>query len=319
MRHRSLPPTDPEQHDYAQAETKEVLFTSVRELLQKANVHPSQVDIIVTNCSLHSPTPSMSSLVINHFGMRPDIRSFSLAGMGCSASVIALDAAQMALKSMPNSVALVLSTEIIGNQVYYGNERPFLVANCIFRMGGAAALLSNRPGDKPRAKYRLDHIVRTHMGANDVSLGCMRKAYDASGIPGMYLGKDILESVKAGLKATTFDYKLGHEPVKFLPNFEIMFGHICAHTGGRTILAALEKNLGLSSRHMQPAYDTLMRFGNTSSASTWYVLAHIETNRGVCKGDTVWQLAVGGGIKCNSAVWTAMRSFTDPHAAWLDG
>lgn len=49
------------------------------------------------------------------------------------------------------------------------------------------------------------------------------------------------------------------------------------------------------------------RYGNVSSSSIWYVLAYIETFRGVTTGDRVWQLGFGSGFKCNSAVWKANR------------
>ncbi len=38
-----------------------------------------------------------------------------------------------------------------------------------------------------------------------------------------------------------------------------------------------------------------------------YVLANIESKRGVRRGDRLWQCALGAGFKCNSAVWVAMR------------
>jgi hypothetical protein len=47
-----------------------------------------------------------------------------------------------------------------------------------------------------------------------------------------------------------------------------------------------------------------------------YVLAYIETFRGVKRGDRVWQLGFGSGFKCNSAVWKANRAVRDRHAAW---
>jgi hypothetical protein len=52
---------------------------------------------------------------------------------------------------------------------------------------------------------------------------------------------------------------------------------------------------------------SLCRYGNVSSSSIWYVLAYIETFRGVAAGDRVWQLGFGSGFKCNSAVWQANR------------
>jgi len=50
-----------------------------------------------------------------------------------------------------------------------GNLKSCLITNCLFRLGGVAALLSNRPGDRHLAKYRLDHVARTHLGADDTA------------------------------------------------------------------------------------------------------------------------------------------------------
>ena len=90
-------------------------------------------------------------------------------GMGCSAGVIAIGLAQRLLAGEPNSRALVVSTENITLNWYSGNERSMLIPNTLFRMGGAAILLSNRPADGLRAKYSLEHIVRVHLGADDAA------------------------------------------------------------------------------------------------------------------------------------------------------
>jgi hypothetical protein len=47
-----------------------------------------------------------------------------------------------------------------------------------------------------------------------------------------------------------------------------------------------------------------------------YVLAYIETFKGLAAGQQVLQLAFGSGFKCNSLVWTANRSFKFEHPAW---
>ena len=49
-----------------------------------------------------------------------------------------------------------------------------------------------------------------------------------------------------------------------------------------------------------------------------YVLAFIESIRGVKRGDRVWQMGFGSGFKCNSAVWRALRSSKAMHPAWAD-
>ena len=53
----------------------------------------------------------------------------------------------------PNSTCLVVSTENVTQNWYFGNERSMLIANCLFRAGGAAVLLSNKAADYWRAKW----------------------------------------------------------------------------------------------------------------------------------------------------------------------
>ena len=57
-----------------------------------------QIDILVVNCSLFNPTPSLSAMIINHFKMRSNIVSYNLGGMGCSAGVIAISLAKELLQ-----------------------------------------------------------------------------------------------------------------------------------------------------------------------------------------------------------------------------
>jgi len=84
------------------------------------------------------------------------------------------------------------------------------------------------------------------------------------------------------------------------------------------VIDEIEKQLTLGPELTQPSKDALFRYGNTSSASIWYILANIETKQGVRRGDRVWQIAFGSGFKCNSAVWRALRSFKGSHEVWVD-
>ena len=67
---------------------------------------------------------------------------------------------------------------------------------------------------------------------------------------------------------------------KYQPDFSKAVQHFLLHTGGRGVIDELEDSLKLSSDQARPAKDTLYRFGNTSAASTWYILAGIETKIG---------------------------------------
>ena len=57
-----------------------------------------QIDILVVNCSLFNPTPSLSAMIVNHFKFNSNIISYNLSGMGCSAGVIAVGLAKELLQ-----------------------------------------------------------------------------------------------------------------------------------------------------------------------------------------------------------------------------
>ena len=53
---------------------------------------------------------------------------------------------QSAAQAMPNSTALIVNHENITRCFYRGADPSFLLAGALFRVGGAAALVSNRCG-----------------------------------------------------------------------------------------------------------------------------------------------------------------------------
>ncbi|KAL4420938.1 hypothetical protein ABPG77_001421 [Micractinium sp. CCAP 211/92] len=107
---------DPPEFDmvWARQEAELVMFNAVADLLAKTGLKPRQIDVLVVNCSLFNPTPSLSAMIINHFKMRSDIDSFNLGGMGCSAGMISIDLAKKMLRERGRGgYALVVSTENI--------------------------------------------------------------------------------------------------------------------------------------------------------------------------------------------------------------
>ena len=153
----------------ARDEAEAMMCKAVADLLKATGTRPEEIGVLVVNCSLFCPTPSLSAMLVNKFGMRDDVLSFNLGGMGCSASVISVDLVRRLLRSSENRncLALVVSTENITQNWYRGNDRSMLLSNCLFRCGAAAVLLSNRRADKSRARFRLLHTVRTHLGQVD--------------------------------------------------------------------------------------------------------------------------------------------------------
>ncbi|TYH29377.1 hypothetical protein ES288_A01G006400v1 [Gossypium darwinii] len=285
----------------ARQETEQVMFGALDTLFANTNVKPKDVGILVVNCSLFNPTPSLSSMIINKYKMRGNIKSFNLGGMGCSAGVIAVDLAKDMLQVHRNNYAIVVSTENITQNWYFGNKKAMLLPNCLFRIGGAAVLLSNKSVDRLRSKYKLIHVVRTHCGANNKAFNCVQQEQDDVGKTGVSLSKDLMTIAVAN--------KLINAKIKpYIPDFKLAFEHFCIHAGGRAVIDELEKNLQLLPVHVEASRMTLHRFGNTSSSSIWYELAYMEAKGRMRKGDRVWQIAFGSGFKCNSAGWLALKN-----------
>ena len=194
----ALPPQPTMANARAEAET--VMFGALDNLFKATGVKPKDVGVLVVNCSLFNPTPSLSAMIVNKYKLRGNIRSFNLGGMGCSAGVIAIDLARDMLQVHRNTYAVVVSTENITQNWYFGNRKSMLIPNCLFRVGGAAVLLSNRGADRRRAKYSLKHVVRTHKGADDKAFNCVYQEQDGEGKTGVSLSKDLMAIAGGALK-----------------------------------------------------------------------------------------------------------------------
>ncbi|RXI09028.1 hypothetical protein DVH24_023172 [Malus domestica] len=90
------------------AEMDGIIFDTLDKLFTRAtSISPSQIDILVVNVSMFSPAPSLSSRIVNCYKMRGNIKSFNLSGMGCSATLIAVDVVQNLFKSHKNANAII--------------------------------------------------------------------------------------------------------------------------------------------------------------------------------------------------------------------
>lgn len=297
-------------------EAETVIFDIVEKALKKANVHPREIDVLVINCSLFSPTPSLCAMVLSHFGMRSDVATYNLSGMGCSAGLISIDLAQQLLGCGGRAKkALVVSTEILTPNFYHGNDRGFLIQNTLFRCGGAAIVLSNSWLDGRRAWYKLLHTVRVQ-GTGEAAYECVYETEDAEGQRGVRLSKDIVKVagkcmeknftmlgpqilplteqalvvlsiaarflIKFMSRIMTNSLGMGKLAASlpivkpYVPDFKRAIDHFCIHAGGRAVIDGIEKNLRLESYHTEASRMTLLNYGNTSSSSIWYELEYIQ-------------------------------------------
>merc|ERR1719261_494634 len=51
----------------ARTEAERIVFNTVEQLLESTNTKPQDIDILIVNCSLFCPTPSLSAMIVNKF------------------------------------------------------------------------------------------------------------------------------------------------------------------------------------------------------------------------------------------------------------
>ncbi|OVA10610.1 FAE1/Type III polyketide synthase-like protein [Macleaya cordata] len=310
-------------------EAEEGMFSAVDSLLSKTQIDPQNIDILIVTCGMFTPVPSLSSLLINRYNLKPDIKTFNLSGMGCSSGVMSIDLAAKVLSgSSKVGYALVVVTESISLNWYFGDNRSMLVTNCIFRVGCAAAMITNDPNRRGDAKMELVNSLRTHHGSDDSAYKAAFQMEDEMGNVGIALTKDLIRVAGVNLREhiktlaprvlplsqlVLYAYSVivsvlsrgDSKPI--VPDFMTAFEHACIHTGGKAVIEQVGRVLRLSDEVTEPARMCLHRFGNTSSSLVFYELAYFEAKNRVKKGDKMWMLAFGTGFKVCSLVFKSLR------------
>ncbi|XP_071690529.1 3-ketoacyl-CoA synthase 2-like [Rutidosis leptorrhynchoides] len=325
----------------SQKETEMSIFGSVDLLMAKTGVRCEDVGIVIVNCCIHNTVPCLSSLIVNKYKLREETVTYNLSGMGCSAGLLAIGLAKQLLQVHENSYALIVSTEIVTDNLYLGKDRSKHLTNFLFRQGAVAILLSNRPSDRKISKYQLLHAIHTNTSSSDRSYNSIFRDEDLAGINGVNINKDLVAAAIATVKPNVtalgylilpikekFIYLIYHivrsllpklKIHQYIPNYSTAVDHFLPHVGGKPVLEDLQRTLGFSNKMMEAARMTLYRFGNTSSSSIWYELAYVEAKGRVKKGNRVWQIGFGSGFKCSSIIWRAMKTVDrDDYNPWTD-
>lgn len=138
----------------------------------------------------------------------------------------------------------------------------------MFRVGGAAVLLSNRPLDQCSLKYQLIHTVQTNTISSDTSYRALFQEEDPHGFVGVTVGTGFLVEARNAIKAhiatlaklvlPTSDKillmsnylirKLRLAKSKpYTPDFRRAFDHFFPHVGGSSVINEVDRNLKLDA------------------------------------------------------------------------
>lgn len=299
-------------------EVETVLLSVVQDLFHKHKIDPETIDILIINCSIVCPTLSLASMIINKFGFRSNVLSNNLFGMGCSCGILSISLAQDLLRVHKNSLVLILSMESVRSNAYQGKIKSMLLTNFLFKMA-VLQCCSQTGKEREIAKYKLKHLVRTHVGANDGFHKRVVREPDDEGYTGISLSRSIKQVAGEAMKTNTRTlgvlvlpysekikyvlsvlwkkiYSLAREGDSYMPEFKKALEQFCIQAGGKSVIEMIKEKLKLKDSDVQASKMTLYRFGSTSSSSTWHSLSYLAAKGRVKRGDRTWQLGFGSGF-----------------------
>lgn len=259
---------------------------AVQKCLASAGLQPSQVDgMIVTTCTGYL-CPGLTSYIAEAVGLRPDIFSLDLTGIGCGAAMPAIRAAGQFLDSHPDSRILVVSVEVCSAAFSWGEEIDLILSNAIFADGAAACLLSNREGEGRLALVDFDSLLWPEYRDD------LRFRHRDARLCNV-INKNVPDIASEAVK-TLRDNLAARQPRPF--------NRYAVHPGGRRILDAIEESLALTEGQLVLSREVLREYGNMSSPSILFVLKKFLDKDMPAPGETLAFFSFGAGFSAFGGV-----------------
>jgi predicted naringenin-chalcone synthase len=213
--------------------------------------------VIVTSCTGFY-APGLDFEVVNHLGLSPSVERTMIGFMGCYAAINALKSAHHIVRSEPNAAVLILNLELCTLHFQEIHELEQVLSFLVFADGCAACLVSAQPKGLAIDSFlalcipQTSHLITWRIG----ELG-----FD------MHLSGEVPGEIGRALKESGRQITRGKDPL----SIDLW----AVHPGGRSILDAVEKGLGLPAEALAYSRDILARYGNMSSATVMFVLQQV--------------------------------------------
>jgi predicted naringenin-chalcone synthase len=209
--------------------------------------------------------PGLDIELVQALGLRTSIRRTCVNFMGCYAAVNALRLADSIVRAEPTARVLVVSVELCTLHFQKSHDADHLVSNALFSDGAAAALVLGQPlpGPAPCLALQAFHCGLAPEGTRDMA---------------WHIGDTGFEMTLSGYVPALIERGIGPLIAELLHELPVELAdirHFALHPGGRKILEAIEKALGLSKHDNRLAYQVLRDYGNMSSATVLFVLREL--------------------------------------------
>ncbi len=265
---------------------------AAKQALAEARVAPEEVDaMVITTCTGYL-CPGLTSYVGEALGLKAGVWPFDLAGMGCGAALAAWETGGNFLHRHPGGLVLTLAVEMCTSTLFPSEEPATLITHTLFGDGAAATVLTDRPGQEG---IRL----------RDLTAGLFPEHRE-------YLRYHTVESrlkIKLSPRVPVLGTRHSMEVVgRLLAENGLArqdIAHWIFHTGGKSVIDAIQKALELPDEAVAPSRAVLHSYGNMSSPSVLFVLDEVRKKSAPQPGDLGLICSFGAGF----AVFAGLLEF----------
>ena len=274
---------------------------AVLDALNRANVEPDAVRMLMTATVTGVATPSLDALLINRLGLRPDTKRVPIFGLGCVAGAAGIARAADYVKAYPDQVAVFLSVELCSLTVQKGDlSIPNLIATGLFGDGAAAVVIAGR-----EAAGRWRDQGQAPDGPIPAILDTRSVFYpDTERVMGWDISDRGFQIVLSAEVPDMVHRHLRRDIDSFLAEHQLTRADISTwicHPGGPKVLSAMQEGLELPDGALDLTWNSLKSVGNLSSSSVLMVLRDTLDQGTASPGDLAMLLAMGPGF-CSELV-----------------
>lgn len=217
---------------------------------------------VVTFSCTGMSAPGLDIQLVERLKLSRSVERTCVNFMGCYAAINALKVAYYISRVDPNAVVLVAGVELCTLHYQESRSAEKSMGNALFADGAAACIVSTQKFGAETSTLALKNFYAEFEPAGSREMVWRIGDFGFDLRLGIYVPELIRENI-ARLTEKLFA-RAG------MSRNEIAFYAI--HPGGRKILEACEKALGLTREHNEHAYEVLRKYGNMSSVTVLFVL-----------------------------------------------
>ncbi len=262
---------------------------AAEEALREAGCSAGDIDgVIVSTCTGYL-CPGLTSYVIEALNLDPGVVALDLVGQGCGAALPNLRTAEALLAARRCDKVLSISVEVCSAAFYIDEDPGVLVSACLFGDGAGAAVVSREP-----VAGRACPQWKAAASLTDPKLRDALRFEQRNGMLRNILTPEVPE-LAAQHAERLLDSVLASEGLS-----RESIGAWIWHAGGRKVLDALQRQIGLEPEQVRWSTEVLREYGNVSSACVYFVLK-AALKDGAPPG-WWWMSSFGAGFSCHGAL-----------------